>query len=230
MLSASEAQRNRDIASFACETAIEPSLTRHSEILNDDTLLHETSPQSEALPPASFKQPDLIQKSKSEIRHSVSTRSVYSYAGSVRTSRSFLYEGSVSPHSLTTDEYGQGLTYQYMQGQFEACPDFTCMAHESGVLQKKTLDVDEFDEVSLFKADLDKGEFLMNYLSNADQLAGDFALKLSGWIRVPFTGAWTFFIGSNDGSCLYINGKKLIDNDGSVRFLNHSKCSSETHL
>jgi hypothetical protein len=48
-------------------------------------------------------------------------------------------------------------------------------------------------------------------------IVGDIALKLSGWLRVPFTGAWTFSLGSNDGSCLYINGKKLIDNDGLVR-------------
>ena len=41
-----------------------------------------------------------------------------------------------------------------------------------------------------------------------------FALRFRGMLQVPKTGQYTFFISSDDGSRLYIDGKQLIDNDG----------------
>ncbi len=37
---------------------------------------------------------------------------------------------------------------------------------------------------------------------------------LSGWLRVPLSGLYTFSLGSDDGSRLLLDGKPLIENDG----------------
>ncbi len=42
----------------------------------------------------------------------------------------------------------------------------------------------------------------------------NFAYKFSGYIRIPIDGIYTFYLVSNDGSRLYLNNEKFIDNDG----------------
>lgn len=42
----------------------------------------------------------------------------------------------------------------------------------------------------------------------------NFAYIFEGFIKVPKDGKYTFHLESNDGSALYLNGYKLIDNDG----------------
>jgi len=42
----------------------------------------------------------------------------------------------------------------------------------------------------------------------------DFALHFTGEIEIPTTGAYTFYLGSDDGSALSIDGKVVIDNGG----------------
>jgi hypothetical protein len=42
----------------------------------------------------------------------------------------------------------------------------------------------------------------------------DFGLVYSGTIKLPADAIYTFALGSDDGSRLFINGKRLIDNDG----------------
>jgi hypothetical protein len=42
----------------------------------------------------------------------------------------------------------------------------------------------------------------------------DYALRFTGFIRVPEDGIYTFYIRSDDGSNLYINDIKVVDNDG----------------
>lgn len=47
------------------------------------------------------------------------------------------------------------------------------------------------------------------------QLRGDnFALKFEGFITVPTTGSYTFYLKSDDGSRLYINNNQVVNNDG----------------
>lgn len=41
-----------------------------------------------------------------------------------------------------------------------------------------------------------------------------FGLKFSGYLQVPDTGIYTFYLTCNDGGVLYIGGQKIIDNDG----------------
>ncbi|MCH2105095.1 MAG: PA14 domain-containing protein [Planctomycetes bacterium] len=42
----------------------------------------------------------------------------------------------------------------------------------------------------------------------------NFCFRFTGEVNVPETGEWTFYLKSDDGSRLWIDGKELIDNDG----------------
>jgi hypothetical protein len=41
-----------------------------------------------------------------------------------------------------------------------------------------------------------------------------FALRFKGFIRIPRTGVYVFYLRSDDGSKLYVAGKEIIANDG----------------
>jgi predicted esterase len=45
--------------------------------------------------------------------------------------------------------------------------------------------------------------------------ANNFALKFDGLITIPATGNYTFYLRSDDGSRLYIDGSQVVNNDGS---------------
>ena len=53
-------------------------------------------------------------------------------------------------------------------------------------------------------------------------MAGDrteyFALRFTGYISVPSDGTYTFYLGSDDGSHLYINDNLIVDNDGAHEY------------
>ncbi len=44
-----------------------------------------------------------------------------------------------------------------------------------------------------------------------------FGYQLAGYLKVPETGVYTFYLEANDGAILYLNGKEIIDNDGGHR-------------
>jgi len=44
-----------------------------------------------------------------------------------------------------------------------------------------------------------------------------FGYQLEGYLKVPETGVYTFYLEANDGAILYLNGKEIIDNDGGHR-------------
>ena len=54
---------------------------------------------------------------------------------------------------------------------------------------------------------------------NVDKIKDDrpFGYNLSGYLKVPETGVYTFYLEANDGAILYLNGKEIIDNDGGHR-------------
>lgn len=51
----------------------------------------------------------------------------------------------------------------------------------------------------------------------------EYAFVFEGWIRIPVDGVYTFYIASDDGSRLLINGNLLIDNDGLHSLFEKSK-------
>ncbi len=44
-----------------------------------------------------------------------------------------------------------------------------------------------------------------------------FGYQLEGYLKVPETGVYTFYLEANDGAILYLNDKEIIDNDGGHR-------------
>lgn len=54
---------------------------------------------------------------------------------------------------------------------------------------------------------------------NVDAIKDDrpFGYQLEGFINVPETGVYTFYLEANDGAILYLNNKEIIDNDGGHR-------------
>jgi len=84
-----------------------------------------------------------------------------------------------------------GLLANYYEGQWEKMPDF-----------KKILPVR-----SSIVATPDLGQLQTRQ--------DNYALRFSGYVNIPATGIYTFYINSDDGSQLYLDDHKLVDNDGS---------------
>jgi hypothetical protein len=84
-----------------------------------------------------------------------------------------------------------GLTYAYYEGNFTTVPDFTILSPiKSG---------------SVLELDPNKiGERLDHY-----------AIQYKGYIKVPADGVYTFYLRSDDGSKLYLDGQLVVNNDGS---------------
>lgn len=99
--------------------------------------------------------------------------------------------GSYSLGSLTfVDPELNGLSYQYYEGSWEQIPDFTAL--------------EPIRRGYIYDIGLDQIPFKQE----------KFALVLQGAIEIPADGTYTFYVNSNDGSKLFINGELLIDNDG----------------
>lgn len=53
---------------------------------------------------------------------------------------------------------------------------------------------------------------------NGMSVVDNFAVRWTGYVTVTSSGSYTFFLGSDDGSKLYLNGAMVIDNDGAHGF------------
>ncbi len=83
----------------------------------------------------------------------------------------------------------RGLAYECFEGRFEKLPDFSTLS------PTRTGDVARPDPaVSMLKE--------------------GFALRFKGFIRIPRTGVYVFYLWSDDGSKLSVAGKGIIANDG----------------
>ena len=71
-----------------------------------------------------------------------------------------------------------------------------------------------FKQTTLIKADPDSIMEVQQTVVPAGIIATEFGLKFSGYIDVPETGIYSFFLTSNDGSVLHIAGRLVVDNDG----------------
>lgn len=72
------------------------------------------------------------------------------------------------------------------------------------------LDVN-YDREPLFAGILPKVEF---YAADFGELEEDFALEVTGYLRIPKTSNYTFRLISDDGSQMYIDDELMINNDG----------------
>jgi alpha-L-fucosidase len=82
-----------------------------------------------------------------------------------------------------------GLKVSYYKGEWDMVPDFKSMSTEkTGFLDK----------------------------INTGIMSGEehYGLSIEGYIKVPADDVYTFYLSSDDGSKLYIDGKPMIDNDG----------------
>lgn len=83
------------------------------------------------------------------------------------------------------------LRFELHLGNWQRLPDFDAMEpHRSGELHEGRLDI------------LMEGH------------ANEFGLRFSGRLQIPEDGDYTFFLASDDGSRLYLDGGEIIDNDG----------------
>ena len=84
---------------------------------------------------------------------------------------------------------GDGLVYKYYEKECDVLPDF-------GSLKPAFVGVSANVEI----IDSARPE--------------DFALLFTGYLNIPSDGLYTLSLTSDDGSCLFVNGEKVIDNDG----------------
>ena len=83
-----------------------------------------------------------------------------------------------------------GLRYEYFEGRWEQLPDFSQLtAVRKGITEQINLDSAEGNEEL-------------------------YALRLTGFIQAPKTGAYIVSVASDDGSRVFIHGKEVITNDG----------------
>ena len=82
-----------------------------------------------------------------------------------------------------------GLLAEYYEGKWKTLPDFDSLK----VRQKEVV-----SSISLMP----------------DKSFNDYAIRFSGYINVPEDGFYTFYSKSDDGSTVYINDIKVVDNDG----------------
>jgi len=85
----------------------------------------------------------------------------------------------------------QGVTYLYYEGKFKHTDHFKTNGTK-------------------------KDEGVMKNFSILDAPAKDhFGYEFKAYLRIPQTGVYNFYLYSDDGSLLYIDGKQVIDNNGS---------------
>ena len=83
------------------------------------------------------------------------------------------------------------LTYRAYQGNWNKLPDFSKIEHiKDGMLNGGIIDI------------------------KAAELKNNFAMIFEGTLKIPQNDTYTFFLSSDDGSEMFINGKKIISNDG----------------
>ena len=81
-----------------------------------------------------------------------------------------------------------GLNYAYYEGIWDILPDFTGLSPKmKGITTAVDVNEKERDE--------------------------DYGLVFSGYINIPVTGVYAFYLESDDGSDLYLDGKLEVDND-----------------
>ncbi|MDF9796749.1 hypothetical protein OKW21_002012 [Catalinimonas alkaloidigena] len=97
--------------------------------------------------------------------------------------------GEPTPDPEPVDDVANGLNYEYYEGSWRSIPNFDNMqAKKTGTVSNFSLDPRNRDE--------------------------NFGFAYKGYIKIENSGSYTFYTSSDDGSELYINDSKIVDNDG----------------
>jgi alpha-L-fucosidase len=107
-----------------------------------------------------------------------------------------MYEKVVPEASREHEDLSTGLLLRIWLGDFNEVPDFSHRLAENASRNPDSETVVEVVDLSSKPRD------------------EHFGMEFKGYISVPETGLYRFAIDSDDGSQLWIAGKKLIDNDG----------------
>jgi hypothetical protein len=82
-----------------------------------------------------------------------------------------------------------GLKYAYYEGEWTSMPDFSRMIpSREGTVDRVHLNMEHREDY--------------------------FGLVFDGYIKVPHDGVYTFYVVSDDGAFILVNGQKIVDNDG----------------
>ncbi|MCX6243510.1 MAG: alpha-L-fucosidase [Bacteroidetes bacterium] len=91
--------------------------------------------------------------------------------------------------AVKVNNQAPGLSYAYYEGNWDSIPEFSGMKpHKEGVLP--------------------------NIILNPATAKEFYGFSFGGFVNIPATGMYAFYTESDDGSTLWIDGKKLVDNDG----------------
>lgn len=88
------------------------------------------------------------------------------------------------------DPAQNGLNYKYYEGDWTRLPDFSALTH------------------------LKKGVVYDLNISSVKKAEDHWGVSLSGFIDIQNEGEYTFYLGSDDGSKLWIDSQLVVDNDG----------------
>ncbi len=109
--------------------------------------------------------------------------------GKVATAKIRLGEYPYSP-PVSDEGKEQGLAYDVVEGQWNRLPDLgTVRVVETGKINKLAVPLSRVGKE-------------------------DFAVRITGFVKVPEDGFYTIYSGSDDGSRVWIGGKLIVDNDG----------------
>ncbi|WKN42320.1 PA14 domain-containing protein [Tunicatimonas pelagia] len=98
------------------------------------------------------------------------------------------YEAKVTT-SPNPPAAGNGLNYKYYHGAWSQLPDFGKLSAE-------------------------KQGTVANFSLNPRQQNSNFGFAFTGYIQIEKQGSYTFYTASDDGSQLFIDNKRIVDNDG----------------
>lgn len=143
------------------------------------------------------------------------------YGGLVRGGRVIeMYEGQRRFDTWITTPAGREFTYYYPSGitsideEGPYLPALNVKPTKHGVNYtyyegkfKKTADIANGEKV--------KEGVLRNFIITEARSEDHFAYDFRSYIKIPAKGVYYFDIASDDGSRLFIDGKEIIDNDGS---------------
>ena len=111
---------------------------------------------------------------------------------------SALYRMSNLLPAVNASNTVNGLDYKYYEaGNYSVVPDF------STISPVKTGNTNNFD---------------ISVASRTD----NFAINFTGYINIPSDGQYTFYLSSDDGTLLYIDGIQVVNNDGTHAFIQQS--------